>query len=159
MSQKADSAFKIIERPVIERIFETAFQLVQKPGLEVYNDNALKLFDDAGAEVDFSSRIVKLPRALIENCLKTIPATLTLHDLKGEESVYLEGNNFHPYPGTTAITIYDYEKKQFREAVSEALKDFIKLVEQLPYIPVTSSFVCKDVPENFTDIYRMGLAF
>jgi trimethylamine--corrinoid protein Co-methyltransferase len=159
MSQIKDSAFKIIDKPVIERIVETAFQLVQKPGLKVYNDKALKLFDDAGAEVDYSSRIVKLPRSLVEDCLKTIPSTLTLHDLKGEECVYLEGNNFHPYPGTTAINIYDYEKRQFREAASKDLKDFVKLVEQLPYIPVTSSFVCKDVPENFTDIYRMGLAF
>jgi trimethylamine--corrinoid protein Co-methyltransferase len=154
-----DSAFKMIEKPVIERIIETAFQLLQKPGLKVYNDHALKLFDDAGAEVDIEAGSVKLPRALIEDCLKTIPSTLTLHDLKGKESVYLEENNFHPYPGTTAINIYDYEKRQFREAASKDLKDFIKLVEQLPYIPVTSSFVCKDVPENFTDIYRMGLAF
>lgn len=159
MTEKTDSAFKIIEKPVIEKIIETAFRLLQKPGLKVYNDRALKLFDDAGAEVDFNSRIVKLPQGLIENSLKTMPSAFTLYDLKGEASVYLEKNKFHPYPGTTAINIYDYEKRQFREAASKDLKNFIKLVEQLPYIPVNSSFVCKDVPENFTDIYRMGLAF
>jgi trimethylamine--corrinoid protein Co-methyltransferase len=38
------------------------------------------------------------------------------------------------------------------------LKDFIKVVERLPYIPLQSSFICHDVPENFTDIYRLALA-
>lgn len=153
-----DSAYKIIDRPTIERILETAYVLLQSPGLKVFNDEALKLFDGAGAEVDFNSRIVKLPRPLVEKALKTTPNTFTLYNLKGEPEVYLKDNNFYPYPGTTAINIYDYEQKIFREAHSKDLKDYIKLVEKMPYIPVQSSFVCHDVPENFTDLYRLALA-
>jgi trimethylamine--corrinoid protein Co-methyltransferase len=153
-----DSVYKIIDRSTIERILETAYALLQKPGLKVFNDKALRLFSEGGAEVDFKSRIVKLPRRLVEEALKTNPKTFTLHNLKREPEVFLKDNNFYPYPGTTAINIYDYDQKTFREAHSKDLKDYIKLVEKMPYIPVQSSFICHDVPENFTDIYRLGLA-
>jgi len=158
MKTKSDPAFRIIDKPVIEKIIETAFQLLQKPGLEIYNDNALKLLDDAGAEVDFQSRIVKLPRRLIENAITTTPHTFTLHNLKGEPEVFLEKNNFYPYPGTSAVNIYDYERKTFREARSKDLIDFIRVVEKLPYIRMNSSLDIKDVPETFTNIYRLALA-
>ena len=158
MDPKNDAAFKIIDRTVIERILETAYALLQKPGLKVYNDDALKLFDGAGAEVNYESRIVKLPRGLVEKALKTTPRAVTLHNLKGVPEVHVEGNNYYPYPGTTAISVYDYEKKIFREAHSEDLKKFVKLVEKLPYIPVQSSFICNDVPDHFTDVYRLALA-
>jgi trimethylamine--corrinoid protein Co-methyltransferase len=153
-----ESAFRMIDRPTIERVMETAYALLQKPGLKVFNDQALNLFHGAGAEVDFKSRIVRLPRGLVENALKTTPHTFVLHNLKGTPEVYLEKNNFHPYPGTTAISIYDYKKKLFREAHSKDVKDFVKIVEKLPYIRVQSSFICNDVPEDFTDIYRLALA-
>ena len=153
-----ESAFRMIDKPTIERVIETAYALLQKPGLKVFNDQALNLFHGAGAEVDFKSRIVRLPRGLVENALRTTPRTFVLHNLKGTPEVYLEKNNFHPYPGTTAINIYDYEKKIFREAHSKDVKDFVKIVEKLPYIRVQSSFICNDVPEDFTDIYRLALA-
>jgi trimethylamine--corrinoid protein Co-methyltransferase len=158
MKSNGDPAFRMIDRPMIERIIDTAYALLQKPGLKVYNDEALKLFDGAGANVDFKSRLVKLPRKLVEAALKTTPSTFILHNLKSEPEVYLEGNRFHPYPGTTAIQVYDFEKKVFREAHSKDIKDFIKIVERLPYIRVQSSFISNDVPEDFTDVYRLALA-
>jgi trimethylamine--corrinoid protein Co-methyltransferase len=153
-----DSVYKIIDKAIIERIIETAFALLQKPGLKVFNDRALRLFKEAGAVVDVNSRIVKLPQKLVEEALKTTPHEFILYNLKGDPEVYLKDNHFYPYPGTTAIQIYDYGEKIFREAHSKDLKDFIKVVERLPYIPVQSSFICHDVPENFTDIYRLALA-
>ena len=159
MKRKEYPVFKIIAKPTIDRVIETAFKLLQKPGLKVFNDNALKLFYEAGAEVDFKSRIVKLPRKLVEEAHKTIPSTFTLHNLEGEPEVYLEGNNSYPYPGTLAVHIYDYEQKRIREGHSKDIINCIKVVEQLPYLYVHGLPLSKDVPEEFTDIYRLSLAF
>jgi trimethylamine--corrinoid protein Co-methyltransferase len=150
--------FKIIENDIIEKVIDTALQLLQRPGVKVYNESALEYLHSAGSEVDFQSRTAKLPHRLVESALKSTPSKFTLHDLKGEPAVFLEGNNFYPYPGTSAICIYDYNTKAFREANSRDLIDFVRLVEQLPYIPVNSSFICKDVPDSFGDIYRLALA-
>jgi trimethylamine--corrinoid protein Co-methyltransferase len=148
----------IVDNSVLERIVDTAYKLLQEPGLKIYNYEARKLLAEAGAEVDFESLIVKIPRRLVETALKSAPSSFTLHNLKGEPELFLEGNNFYPYPGTTAITVYDYKQRIFREAHSSDLINFLKVVEQLQYIRMQSSFVCKDVPENFTDIYRLALA-
>lgn len=158
MGNGKNFSFKILDDNIVERVIETAYNLLQRPGLKVYNAQARKLFADAGAEVDFESFIVKIPRNLVENALRSAPSKLILHNLKGEPELFIEGNNFYPYPGTTAITVYDYEQRLFREAHSGDLKNFLRVVEQLPYIRMQSSFVCKDVPENFTDIYRLALA-
>ncbi len=47
-----ESAFKMIDKPTIERVIETAYALLQTPGLKVYNDQALGLFHGAGANVE-----------------------------------------------------------------------------------------------------------
>jgi trimethylamine--corrinoid protein Co-methyltransferase len=157
MKRKMDSAFKIIDRPMIEKIIGTAYDLFQQPGLKVFNDEALRIFDSAGAQVDSKSRVVKLPRKLVEDALKTIPHVITLHNLKGEPEVYAENNNVYFYPGTLPIVAYDYEKKIFREPHSKDLKDFAKVVEKLHYMSMQGPPVCKDVPDEFADIYRLAL--
>jgi len=157
MQYPQEPLFRIIDAATIEKILETAYALLQKPGFKVYNDRALKIFEEGGCEVNHETRIVKIPRSLVEWAIRETPRTFTLHNLQGEPQALLESNHFHPYPGTTAISVYDYKKRVFREAMTSDLKQFLKVVSHLPFIKLQSAFICNDVPENFTDIYRLAV--
>jgi trimethylamine---corrinoid protein Co-methyltransferase len=157
MQYPNEPLFRIIDQGTIERILETAYALLQRPGLKVYNRRALKIFENGGCDVNTETKIVKIPRKLVEWALGETPHSFTLYNTKGEPLAPLEGNRFHPYPGTTAISVYDYKQRSFREAITSDLIMFLKVVEHLPYIKLQCGFICNDVPENFTDIYRLAV--
>ena len=50
-------------------IADAAFEVLERSGVVVYSDVAFEAFEKAGAIADASSRIVRLPRALVEDAI------------------------------------------------------------------------------------------
>lgn len=149
---------EFLSRDTVDRVIEEAYQLLWDPGVRVHWDEALHLLADAGATVDWTSRVAKIPRALVEKAVETAPSSFYLYDLDGKPRVHYGGDDVQYDPGSAAIEILDFGAKQSRTPVTKDCEDFVRLAEMLPQIDaLATSIVCGDVPQNMIDWYRLYL--
>ena len=149
----------LLSDELVKQIIEEGFALLMNPGIWVLNDDALSLLADAGAEVDIDSKIAKIPERIARQALESSPSEFYLYDLDGEQVVHYGEDSVQFTPGSGGITILDSETQQQRQALTEDLVKFVKLVEMLPQVDAQSTaFITSDVPEEIGDLYRLYLA-
>jgi hypothetical protein len=61
------SLYRPLDANAVRRIADAAFEVLAKSGKAVYSDTAFEACRAAGAVVDADSRIVRLPRSLVED--------------------------------------------------------------------------------------------
>ncbi len=150
---------KLLSDELVTQIIEEGFALLMNPGIWVLNNEALSLLADAGAEVDMESKIAKIPERIARQALESRPSEFYLYNLDGEQVVHYGGDSVQFTPGSGGITILDSETQRQRQALTEDLVKFIKLVEMLPQVDAQSTaFITSDVPEEIGDLYRLYLA-
>ncbi|KPK90937.1 MAG: hypothetical protein AMJ88_15040 [Anaerolineae bacterium SM23_ 63] len=151
--------FKLLDDELVHKIIDEAFGLLIDPGVRVHNDEALALLTEAGAEVDLASRIARIPESIVRDALQTAPSEFFLHNSDGEPVVHYGGDRIHFDPGSAAITVLDRKTHEQRDPKTEDFVAFVKLVEMLPQLDAQSTaMICKDVPEEIGDLYRLYLA-
>jgi trimethylamine--corrinoid protein Co-methyltransferase len=149
----------LLSDELVKQIIKEGFALLMNPGIQVHNDEALSLLADAGAEVDTENKIAKIPEKIARQALDTRPSEFYLYDLNGNQVVHFGGDSVHFDPGSGGITILDSESQQQRQALTEDLIKFVKLVETIPQLDAQSTaFITSDVPEAIGDLYRLYLA-
>jgi len=149
---------RFLTRQTIERVIDEAIEALADPGVKVHSERAFGLLDQAGVTLDREKRVARIPRSLIEQALKTSPASFTLYDLNGNPRLELGGDNTYYYPGATSVYYLDPETRQMREAVSSDLVRFYKVAEMLPDLDAqATAIISSDVPKEISDSYRVYL--
>jgi trimethylamine---corrinoid protein Co-methyltransferase len=149
----------ILSDELVKQIIEEGFALLLNPGILIKNDEALSLLAEAGAQVDMENKIAKIPDKIARQALETRPSEFYLYDLDGKQVVHYGGDSVQFTPGSGGITILDSETQKQRQALTEDLVKFVKLVEMLPQVDAQSTaFITSDVPEAIGDLYRLYLA-
>ncbi len=149
----------LLSDELVKQIIEEGFALLMNPGIQVHNEEALSLLAEAGAEIDRESKIAKIPEKVARRALDTRPSEFYLYDLDGNPVVHYGGDSVQFDPGSGGITILDSETQKQRQALTEDLVKFVKLVETIPQLDAQSTaFITSDVPEAIGDLYRLYLA-
>jgi trimethylamine--corrinoid protein Co-methyltransferase len=149
----------LLSDELVKQIIEEGFALLLNPGIQLHNEEALSLLADAGAEVDREKKIAKIPEKVARQALVTLPSEFYLYDLDGNRVVHYGEDSVQFAPGSGGITILDRETQQQRQALTEDLVEFVKLVEMIPQLDAQSTaFITADVPEAIGDLYRLYLA-
>ena len=69
----------VLSREEQGAIHEASLRVLARTGLRVDSARARGLLREAGAEVDEATRIVRLPRAVVEEALRLAPRQFALH--------------------------------------------------------------------------------
>lgn len=147
---------ELLDRAFVERIVDEGLTLLERQGVMIENPEALRLLGEAGADVDRAAQRARLGRPLIEKCLASTPASITLYDRGGEKAFVVGGDEVHFDPGSAAVTMLDHKTQEERKAVTRDLVDFYKLVETLEHIHFQSTgLISADVPAPASDAYRL----
>ncbi len=120
----------------VRRIADAALEVLAKSGLAVYSPTAFDAFKRAGAEADTESRIVRLPRSLVEDAIASNPSSVTLHSRDGACDAVLEKNRVHYGTGGTAIYVLDPDTGERRPSTTEDVILNARLVDVLGNIHV-----------------------
>jgi trimethylamine--corrinoid protein Co-methyltransferase len=148
-----------LSNEMVEQIVSEGLGLLLDPGVRVHNQEALQLLAAAGARVDFEARIACIPEQIVWNALQTTPGEFYLYDLDGQRAVHYGGDDVHFDPGSAAVTILDFQTGHQRPPTTADFVRFVKLVETLPaYDAQSTAMVCRDVPGEIGDLYRLYLA-
>ena len=88
---------------------EGALHILEKTGVKVFTKTGREHFKQAGAQVDEQNCIVRIPRAMVEDAVASVPHRLVLCGRDPKHDAILEGSNVYLGTGGTAINVLDLE--------------------------------------------------
>ncbi|NLF06705.1 MAG: trimethylamine methyltransferase [Pirellulaceae bacterium] len=123
-----------LDENAVRRIADAAFEVLAKSGMAVYSKTAFEALRAAGAEVDGETRIVRMPKALVEDAVASNPSSITLCSRDGKNDVVLESSRVHYSTGGTAIYVLDPDTGDRRPSTVEDVALNARIVQVLDNI-------------------------
>jgi len=146
------SLYKPLNSSDVIKMADAAFRILAESGMLVYSATAFRAFESAGAETDAESRIVKLPRSLVEDAIASNPSSITLYSRDGEGDAVLEKNRVHYGTGGTAIYVLDPDTSERRPSRVEDVILNARIVDALENVHVFTINVFPNEIENKDNI-------
>lgn len=138
----------------LQAIHEASLKILEETGICYEEQDARDFYKQAGADVNDDTKIVKIPRWLVEECIKTAPGRYTFCGRDPEFDYELEYGRVGYAPVGIAPSITDLETGEIRPVVKKDLEDYAHLVDQLDYMPIVWDCVQPtDVPEATSGIH------
>jgi trimethylamine--corrinoid protein Co-methyltransferase len=153
---------ELLSQKLIKKIIQEALDVLEMTGVFIENQEALNLLQEAGMRVEKDTQRVHITPSLVEECLSSVPSTLTMYDREGKREFLVGKDQVHFDPGSAAVTILDHKTEQQRKASTTDLVKFYRLTECMEHIHFQSTgIVSSDVPDIISDSYRLylGLQF
>ncbi len=147
-------SLSILERDDIERIHEASLYLLEEVGVFFESRRAIEIFKDEGISPE--GYVVKIPRDLVESCLRSVPQEFQLYDRDGRPYTVIGRGMVHFNPGSAATKVLDYSSLCTRPATIKDMWDFSLLADSLHAISLQSTaIVPSEVPEELKDRVRL----
>ena len=157
------SLYQPLDDAGVTSIADAALDILEKSGMAVYSDSGFSALKEAGADVDEATRIVRMPRALVEDALDSNPSSITLfsRDEGHEYDAVLEKNRVHYGTGGTAIYVLDPDTGERRQSLNRDVVLNARMVEALDNIHLFTINVFPNEIEdkNHIDVNRFFHAF
>ncbi len=143
------SLYRPLREADVRRIAEAALEVLARSGMAVYSRTAFDAFRSAGAEADAETRIVRLPRGLVEDAIASNPSSITLYSRDGTCDAVLERNRVHYGTGGTAIFVLDPDTGERRPSTTEDVILNARLSDVLEHVHVfTINVFPNDIKDN-----------
>ena len=144
---KRNIDFTILNAEKIEKIHEASLTLLETVGMRVGGERGIALLEKAGCPVDENGH-VKIPRAMVDEALKSVPKELVLYNRAGEVNMVINRENAVHF-GTHAdqLEYVDPESGSVRPFLKSDTKTMCTLADALENIDfILSVGMSKDVP-------------
>ncbi len=139
--------FNVLSKDELYRIHMATLEVLESIGVRVDDEEALDLLRSIGAYVDDKTRIVKIPRHLVEEAIRKAPRTVLFAGRNGKHDIRLEAKRIHFGLGGGAINVLDSETGMCRPSTKKDVADASRLADFLPNIDfVMSLFTSQDTP-------------
>lgn len=126
--------FQVLNDGQCARVAEAAMQILEHTGCSMKNAHAREILKRGGCPVD--GERVRIPAALVRECLKTVPGEITIYDREGNPAMLLGGHTGNSYfvPGMCNVYRIDTKTGERRLSVKKDAFETGLLVESLPNI-------------------------
>ncbi|MFW6153611.1 MAG: trimethylamine methyltransferase family protein [Planctomycetota bacterium] len=101
----------------VKAVAGAALTILEQSGMAVYADTAFEALRAAGADVDETTRVVRMPRRMVEDAIASNPSSVTLYSRDNEHDVVLEDAHVHYGTGGTALYVLDPDDGRRRDAL------------------------------------------
>jgi trimethylamine--corrinoid protein Co-methyltransferase len=148
--------FKVLSDQEIVQIHEASINILETSGVLVYSKKALDLLNSRGAIVDYDKKLVRIPRKIVESCLKSVPKTIDLYDRNGNKYLTLGDGIPKCASGHNAIFIIDANTNERRTSTVKDVENFALISDKLADIDVVGVPVMpQDVTPRATLLYAV----
>ncbi len=120
------------------RIHQAVLQILRQTGMKVLHEEALCLLRSAGCSVR-ERNIALLPKALVEQALRTAPHEIKIYNRDGSLSMNLGGHRSYFGTGSDLLYTIDVDTQQRRRCLLDDVRDASRLCDALPNIDFVMS--------------------
>ena len=151
---------KILTQAEIEEIHQRALDVLQQVGVAYDHDEALDLFEAHGCVVNRATRIVKIPRSLVEAALRLCPSSMLLAARDPKRDIHAEGDRVYFGPGTLPVNVRDLETGRMRAGTLKDCEDFPRLIDACEFIHFFKVMMTPhDVNARLPELYAVRAAY
>lgn len=152
MNKPLSALYTPLDNNAVRCIADAAFEVLAKSGMAVYSPTAFEAMRAAGADADEATRIVRVPRSLVEDAIASNPSSITLFSRDGENDAVLESSRVHYSTGGTAIYVLDPDTGERRPSTVEDVVLNARMVQSLENIHAFTINVFPNEIEDKHDI-------
>ena len=126
--------------------------------MKIYSRAALETLKSNGADVDFNTKLAKIPQNLVEEGLKRFPKAFRLCGRTKENDVKLDGRHVYFSTDATGVATYDLETGEKRGSTKEDVKKVAILTDYLPGVAVFNPSVTPlEVPPHAHTLHELDV--
>ena len=147
-------SLKYLSDQEVKRVHEKALEMLEDLGMKFEGQEARDYFEKAGANVE--GDIVKIPRKIIEDGLKTVPKReeFTLYGRTPDKDIHLKDSVPTLAAMTMATNVLDPWSGERRKATDRDLELLTRVMERLETVSMASALITpQDVPMQSSDWY------
>lgn len=152
-SENRSVHFRVLSNDQVWEIKQAAFEVLEKAGCQVLHRGAQQLLKQAGATVNGDR--VKVPRYIVEECVRTAPKGITIYNRAGQRALEVEGRKSYYGTSTASPNTKDALTGEIHETRVADIALGARVADALPHIdwvmPMGSS---QDVPPLAADVYE-----
>ena len=144
---------EVISPDLFPQIHESSLKILKETGVRFHHDEALSLFKKHGAEVD--GHIVRFPKNLVEEKLKTVPSTFRWRARNDRHSVVV-GDGFLVQPIAGPVHIQDLDRGR-RKGTLEDIANMQKIYQSEEVYDLVGMIACEpsDIRQEEKHLYLM----
>jgi len=152
---------RYITEEQVESIHAAALEVLERVGMSSESERIMEVFKDAGAEVDFKSKLIRIPQQLVEEAIRKAPKEIILCGRNPKHDILLEGSRIYfGLGGTPTPYILDVETGKFRRPTKQDFADATRLGDALPNLSYIMSIAgAFDVPYEAEYIHEFEAMF
>ncbi len=151
-------SMRLLSDEGLQKIHQQSLEVLEKVGMNVNHRKALEVLDQAGAKLEKGSTRVRLPKSLVEECLKHVPSSIVYgaripkHDLVAQV-----GGDFHTRPLTGGEGYIDLETRQWRKVLTRDMVEWVTLADGLEHVDYVASIYPDDMNLDTRDVYILRM--
>jgi trimethylamine--corrinoid protein Co-methyltransferase len=142
------------------RIIDEALQILATTGMEIRGPEMRRRLLAAGLPISATGERVLFPRAVVEQALKTAPASFTLFTRDGRPHATIGGDRVHFVPGSSGLSVLDHRTGETRHANTTDFVEYVRVCDGLPHIAylATAFSTNDDIEPAVSDAWRLYLS-
>jgi trimethylamine--corrinoid protein Co-methyltransferase len=144
---------QILTEADIDSVQQSSLRVLEDVGILIEHPKALSLLAEGGAAVDPSSHRVRMPAALVEKLLATVPSEFSVRGRHPAQDIVV-GHDSAPRgrPVMSLDWVVDHGAKRRREVTRADLDAWVRVVEALPDLSLVTGLYPWDVPLATRDL-------
>ena len=138
---------ELLSQDDVRQIHEATLDIIESVGVKFYSQNALDVLEANGASVDPETTVAKIPAAVVEKAMSTVPHEFTLGARNPEYDLPLDGEHIYISSDGCGVFSRDPISGEVRSSRKEDLENCAKVVQALDNVSATSAVVsAQDCP-------------
>jgi trimethylamine--corrinoid protein Co-methyltransferase len=149
----------VLSNGLIGEIVAEAKQILAEIGIEVRGPVLRERLMAHGLKLDTAGERVLFPPEVVEEAIRTTPASFTLYDRMGQPHADLGGDRVHFVPGSSGLKVLDHRTGETRLANTADFTEYVRLADGLSHIAylATAFSTNDDIPPQVSDAWRLYL--
>lgn len=127
-------------------LHNSVLQVLGEVGVRVEWQPALEVFAANQCQVDFETRVVRIPQAVVDRALASCPREFILYAIDPEKNIQVTLEDIYTIAGSSALNVLDLEGIH-RPATLQDLKDFTRLIDGLEMADIMHAMV---IPQDIS---------
>jgi trimethylamine--corrinoid protein Co-methyltransferase len=132
-------SYRLLTEDQIREIHLASLDILETVGVRVNHYEAVGMLAAAGCRVQ-AGNVVRIPRWLVDACIRSAPSRITVYNRLGEEAMRLEGRKIHYGLGTDLIKTRDVSTGELRTSTLQDVKNAARVVDYCSDIDFVASF-------------------
>ncbi len=157
----SDMQLQVLTGEDVSIIFDKCVQILSTKGVVVNHKQGLNLLHKAGAQVNFNDQLVKFPKNVITQALKTVPRSFTLAGGDARPDLVLPHpeNAFYATSFMGSARYIDPSSNSQRDATLSDVVEMCRLMQLMDEVSICSYAFPTDVPSQTADVHGLKAAF